>query len=60
MQDRPSVIFVAFLLLPARSVPGTEETLAKGFDRVNDCDGLRDREGAKMVKYLRRFVAAEE
>lgn len=45
---------------PARSVPGTEETLAKVSDQVNDCAGLRDREGAKVAAYLKRFVASEE
>lgn len=45
---------------PARSVPGTEESLAKVSDQVNDCAGLRDREGAKVAEYLKRFVASEE
>lgn len=45
---------------PSRNVPGTEETLAKVSDQVNDCAGLRDREGAKVAEYLKRFVAAEE
>jgi hypothetical protein len=45
---------------PARNVPGMEETLAKVSDQVNDCAGMRDREGAKVAEYLRRFVASEE
>ena len=45
---------------PARSVPGTEESLAKVSDQVNDCAGLRDREGAKVAEYLKRFVASDE
>jgi hypothetical protein len=45
---------------PARNVPGTEESLAKVSDQVNDCAGLRDREGAKVAEYLKRFVAAQE
>jgi cytosol alanyl aminopeptidase len=45
---------------PARNVPGMEESLAKVTDQVNDCAGLRDREGAKVAEYLKRFVAAEE
>jgi hypothetical protein len=45
---------------PARRVPGTEESLAKVSGQVNDCTGLRDREGAKAAAYLKRFVAAEE
>ena len=45
---------------PARRVPGTEECLAKVSDQVNDCAGLRDREGAKVAEYLKRFVASDE
>lgn len=50
----------AFYTDPSRIVPGMEETLAKVADQVNDCAGLREREGAKVAAYLKRFVAAEE
>ncbi len=49
-----------FFTDPSRLVPGTEESLAKVSDQVNDCAGLREREGAKVAEYLKRFVAAEE
>jgi hypothetical protein len=49
-----------FFTESTRNVPGMEETLAKVSDQVNDCAGLRDREGAKVAEYLKRFVAAEE
>ena len=45
---------------PARNVPGTEVTLAKVSDQVNDCAGLRDREGAKVAEYLKRFGRSAE
>jgi len=49
-----------FFTEATRNVPGMEETLAKVSDQVNDCAGLRDREGAKVAEYLKRFVASEE
>lgn len=49
-----------FFTEPTRNVAGMEETLAKVSDQVNDCAGLRDREGAKVAEYLKRFVATEE
>jgi len=44
----------------SRKVAGTEESLAKVSDQVNDCAGLREREGARVAAYLKQFVAADE
>ena len=41
-----------FFAEAAHSAPGTEKELAKVADRVNDCAGLREREGAAVVRYL--------
>ncbi|HWO56451.1 MAG TPA: M1 family metallopeptidase [bacterium] len=45
---------------PSRIMAGTEESLAKITDQVNDCAGLREREGAKVSAYLKQFVAAHD
>jgi alanyl aminopeptidase len=41
-----------FFMDPARKVDGTEAQLQKVTDRVNDCVGLREREGAAVAAYL--------
>ncbi len=50
----------AFFGDPSRKVAGTEESLAKVSDQVNDCASLREREGARVSAYLKQFVAADE
>jgi alanyl aminopeptidase len=44
-----------FFAQPAHQAPGTEEQLAKVADQVNDCVGLREREGAAVAAYLERL-----
>jgi len=42
----------AFLSDPSRFVPGMDQTMAQTRDLVNDCLGLREREGAAVRRYL--------
>ena len=39
--------------------PGTDTQLAKVTDQVNDCTGLREREGATVAEYL-DFIGPRE
>lgn len=45
-----------FFAQPAHQAPGTNEQLAKVGDQVNDCVGLREREGAAVAAYLDRLI----
>jgi alanyl aminopeptidase len=47
-----------FFSAPERSAPGTEKTLAKVADQVDDCVNLREREGAAVAEYLNGLVSA--
>jgi len=47
-----------FFAGPPHAVPGTEKELAKVADQVNDCAGLRQREGAVVAAYLSQSVGA--
>ena len=47
----------AFFGAPERRVEGTDQQLARIADQVNDCAGLRRREGAVVAEYLGRFRA---
>ncbi|MCM2314692.1 MAG: M1 family metallopeptidase [Thermoanaerobaculia bacterium] len=44
----------AFFTDPKRKVQGMEERLAETEQQVNDCVGLRAREGARVAEYLER------
>jgi hypothetical protein len=44
----------SFFADPAHRAPGTETTLAKVADQVNDCAGLRGREAAVVSEFLGR------
>lgn len=48
----------AFFASPEHSMTGTQQQLAKVADQVNDCVGLRGREGAAVAKYLKGARAA--
>ena len=48
----------SFFAEPSRSVPGADKELAKIADQVNDCAGLREREGAVVTAYLGRLAGA--
>lgn len=48
----------AFFAEPPHAVPGTDKELAKVADQVNDCAGLREREGAVVAAYLSQLVGA--
>ncbi len=48
----------AFFADATHSVAGTEKELAKVADRVNDCAGLREREGAAVSRYLSGLAGA--
>jgi alanyl aminopeptidase len=43
----------------SHAVPGTEKELAKVADQVNDCAGLREREGAAVSTYLNQLGGAK-
>ena len=47
-----------FFTDPSRNLPGMEKQLTKVADQVNDCVGLRGREGAAVVAYLRGLSTA--
>ncbi len=49
----------AFFAMPEHSTVGTQQNLAKVADQVNDCVGLREREGAAVAKYLSEAAAAK-
>jgi len=48
-----------FFSEPAHATIGTQQTLSKVADRVNDCVGLREREGAAAARYLSEAAAAK-
>ncbi|MGE5176744.1 MAG: M1 family metallopeptidase [Hyphomicrobiales bacterium] len=48
----------AFFAEPGHAPPGTMTTLAKVAESVNDCVGLRAREGGVVASELRRFASA--
>jgi len=48
----------AFFADPAHSVPGSELEMARVRDAVNDCAGLRQREGAVVASYLIQLVGS--
>ena len=48
----------AFFADPSHSVPGSEMELAKVADAVNDCAGLRQREGTVVAAYLTQLVGS--
>jgi len=43
----------------SHAVAGTEKELAKVADQVNDCAGLREREGAAVSDFLKEFEGAK-
>ncbi|MFQ5599848.1 MAG: M1 family aminopeptidase [Candidatus Krumholzibacteriia bacterium] len=47
-----------FFALPGHQAPGTETNLAKITDQVQDCVGLREREGAAVAAYLNRLLGS--
>ena len=47
-----------FFGAPVHQVPGTAKQLAKVTEAVEDCVGLREREGAPVVAYLRGLAAS--
>lgn len=50
----------AFFGTPERANPGTEKQLAKVAEGVDQCVGLREREGAAVANYLRRGESSPE
>ena len=49
-----------FFAMPGHHVAGTEEQLAKVTEQVNDCNGLREREGAAVNQYMRKFAGGTD
>ncbi len=47
-----------FFAAPSHDVPGTAKELGQVTDQVNDCVGLRAREGAKVAAYLKTLAGS--